>query len=186
MLKGCAQEILAHYQYCKKQFWSVMISTKKKIEMSSNIIRITVVGDGDTGKHVCSLCIKTKDLMTDTSLQLEFHSIRFDVYSMNIPINAIEYKIILSDTAGQEEFDKLRRLAYKDVTTKSDLRTNSHRHVRTEEGEKLARDIGANGFIENSSKTQRNIDATFQMAILAAISKENFLKKKRRSDCWFL
>lgn len=35
---------------------------------------------------------------------------------MTIPINDLEYKVILADTAGQEEFDKLRRMAYKDVS----------------------------------------------------------------------
>lgn len=40
----------------------------------------------------------------------------FDVYSMSIKINEEDYKIILSDTAGQEEFDKLRKFAYKHVS----------------------------------------------------------------------
>lgn len=144
----------------------------------------------------------------------------FDVYSMNIPINGVEYKIILSDTAGQEDFDKLRRLAYKDVDvfivtyavnertsyenvflkwapelrrfapkakiivagTKRDLRTDSRTHVRLEEGEVLARDINAHGFIENSSKTMSFIDATFQMAISSVIYDQNFLKNKRKSN----
>lgn len=70
--------------------------------------------------------------------------------------------------------------------TKCDLRNHSPRHVKTEEGERLAKDIGANGFIENSSKQLRNIDATFQMAILAAISNTRFIKKKRKNDCWLL
>lgn len=39
----------------------------------------------------------------------------FDEYSMTIPINYEPYTIILSDTAGQEEYDKLRRMAYRFV-----------------------------------------------------------------------
>ncbi|KAJ8965285.1 hypothetical protein NQ317_015383, partial [Molorchus minor] len=70
--------------------------------------------------------------------------------------------------------------------TKTDLRTNSPKHVRTEEGEKLAKNIGAHGFIENSSKIQKNIDSTFEMAILAAITDKNFIKKKRKVECWIL
>lgn len=35
---------------------------------------------------------------------------------MTIPINYKEFTVILSDTAGQEEFDKLRRLAYTNVS----------------------------------------------------------------------
>ncbi|KAJ8921720.1 hypothetical protein NQ315_010630 [Exocentrus adspersus] len=185
---------------------------------NNNTIRITVVGDGDTGK-TCMLIV-----YKDKKFDNRYVPTVFDVYSMTIPINSIEYKIILSDTAGQEEFDKLRRMAYKEVDsfiltyavnerdsfenvyskwapelrrfaprakiilvgTKSDLRTYSPAHVSTEEGERLAREIGAHGFIENSSKELRNVDSTFQMAILAAISNTRFIKKKRKSDCWLL
>lgn len=35
---------------------------------------------------------------------------------MTIPINDKAYEVILSDTAGQEEFDKLRKFAYKHVS----------------------------------------------------------------------
>ncbi|XP_023030035.1 cell division control protein 42 homolog [Leptinotarsa decemlineata] len=178
-------------------------------------IRITVVGDGATGKT--SMLIAYKDKKFDDRYQPTV----FDVYSMTIEINSVAYKVILSDTAGQEEFDKLRRLAYKDVDcfiltyavnerssfenvfhkwapelrrfspkaklilagTKTDLRENKRSHIAAEEGEMLARDINANGFIENSSKTMSFIDATFQMAISAALFDKNFLKVKKTSVC---
>lgn len=34
---------------------------------------------------------------------------------MTVPINQKNHTVILQDTAGQEEFDKLRQLAYKEV-----------------------------------------------------------------------
>lgn len=34
---------------------------------------------------------------------------------MIVPINNEEYSVLLSDTAGQEEYDRLRPLAYTDV-----------------------------------------------------------------------
>lgn len=34
---------------------------------------------------------------------------------MTIPIKGNDYTLILSDTAGQEEYDRLRPLAYTDV-----------------------------------------------------------------------
>ncbi|CAG9859405.1 unnamed protein product [Phyllotreta striolata] len=180
---------------------------------SSHAIRITVVGDGDTGK-TCMLIV-----YKDKKFDNRYVPTVFDVYSMNIPINGVEYKVILSDTAGQEDFDKLRRLAYKDVDvfivtyavnertsyenvflkwapelkkfapkakiivagTKQDLRTNSRAHVSHEEGEALAKDVNAHGFIENSSKNMSFIDETFQMAISVVVYNQNFLKAKRRS-----
>ncbi|XP_030756685.1 cdc42 homolog, partial [Sitophilus oryzae] len=86
---------------------SVRSTRKKKSESSSNIIRITVVGDGDTGK-TC-LLIVYKDKKFDD----RYVPTIFDEYSMTIPINYEPYTIILSDTAGQEEYDKLRRMAYR-------------------------------------------------------------------------
>jgi len=180
----------------------------------SNTIRITVVGDGDTGK-TCMLIV-----YKDKKFDDRYVPTVFDVYSMNIPINGVEYKLILSDTAGQEDFDKLRRLAYKDVDvfivtyainertsyenvflkwapelkrfapkakiivagTKQDLHDGTRRCISYEEGESLARDINAHGFIENSSKTMNFIDATFQMAMSAVLYNQNFLKPKRKSN----
>lgn len=52
-----------------------------------------------------------------------------------------------------------------------------------EEGESLAQRIGANGFIENSSKELSNVDETFGMAYSAALFNRNFLKPKRTSSC---
>lgn len=55
-----------------------------------------------------------------------------------------------------------------DVATKIDLL--AQRKVTTEEGEALAKDIGAAGFIETSAKNQWNIDAAFQMALMAVLA----------------
>ncbi|KAK9874587.1 hypothetical protein WA026_005421 [Henosepilachna vigintioctopunctata] len=73
-------------------------------------IRITVVGDGGIGKT--SMLIAYKDKTFDDS---QYIPTVFDVYSMTVPINGEDYTVILSDTAGQEEFDKLRKFAYKNV-----------------------------------------------------------------------
>ncbi|KAG5882030.1 hypothetical protein JTB14_023082 [Gonioctena quinquepunctata] len=67
--------------------------------------------------------------------------------------------------------------------TKTDLRRDTPSHIRTEKGEMLARDINANGFIENSSKAMSYVDATFQMAISAALFNKNFLKVKKQPQC---
>ncbi|KAL3277095.1 hypothetical protein HHI36_012453 [Cryptolaemus montrouzieri] len=73
-------------------------------------IRITVVGDGGIGKT--SMLIAYKDKTFDDS---QYTPTVFDVYSMTVPINNENCTVILSDTAGQEEFDKLRKFAYKNV-----------------------------------------------------------------------
>nr|AEE63545.1 unknown [Dendroctonus ponderosae] len=88
---------------------------KSTTSSTSRLIRITVVGDGDTGK-TC-LLIVYKDKKFDD----RYIPTIFDEYSMTIPINYEPYTIVLSDTAGQEEFDKLRRLAYRFVSAKKAL-----------------------------------------------------------------
>lgn len=67
--------------------------------------------------------------------------------------------------------------------TKIDLL--SKRKVSTEEGEALAREIGAAGFIETSAKNQWNIDAAFQMALTAVIAARNE-KRKPKNQCYLL
>lgn len=185
----------------------------RKTNSTSKIIRITVVGDGDTGKTCLLIVYK------DKKFDEKYIPTIFDEYSMTIPINYEPYTIILSDTAGQEEFDKLRRLAYRFadtfilcysiaerasfenisliwapelkrcrtkasiilVATKIDLL--AERKVSTEEGEALAKEIGAAGFIETSAKKQWNIDAAFQMALWSVVSSRREKTKSRSSCC---
>ncbi|CAH1173630.1 unnamed protein product [Phaedon cochleariae] len=183
---------------------------------SKSTIRLTVVGDGDTGK-TCMLIV-----YKDKKFDERYVPTVFDVYSMDLEINSTTYRIILSDTAGQEDFGKLRTFAYKDVdafiltyavdrrasyenvflkwapelkrfapkakiivaATKTDLRTKQN-DLQPEDGEMLARDIGANGFIETSSKLMNNVDKAFEMAISAVLYNKNFLRNRRRrsSQC---
>ncbi|CAH0553343.1 unnamed protein product [Brassicogethes aeneus] len=183
--------------------------------MSNKKIRITVVGDGDTGKTSILIAYKDKtfnDTYTPTV---------FDSYSMDIPIFNEIYHIILYDTAGQEDFDRLRRFAYKDTDvfilcyainnpdsyynikdkwvpelralkpntkiiltgTKSDLKRMSG-SITTEEGQTLAKQIKADGFLECSAKNMINIEQTFQTAFLRAVKVDR--KNKQKGHCVML
>ena len=44
---------------------------------------------------------------------------------MTIPVGESEYTVILSDTAGQEEYDRLRPLAYPEVSSDVGNKTRS-------------------------------------------------------------
>ncbi|XP_018332401.1 rho-related protein racC-like [Agrilus planipennis] len=72
-------------------------------------IRITVVGDGNTGK-TCMLIV-----YKDKKYEEYYIPTVFDSYSMNIRVLGKIYTIILQDTAGQEEYDRLRALAYPET-----------------------------------------------------------------------
>lgn len=72
------------------------------------IIRITVVGDGNTGKTCMLYAYKDKKYNDHHS------STVFDSYSMSIDVDGKPRRMILTDTAGQEEYDRIRILAYKE------------------------------------------------------------------------
>ncbi|RZB40594.1 ras-like GTP-binding protein RhoL [Asbolus verrucosus] len=181
--------------------------------MTRNQIRITVVGDGDTGK-TCMLIV-----YKDTKFDERYIPTVFDVYSMTIPINQKDYTVILQDTAGQEEFDKLRQLAYKEtdvfilcyavndknswdnvkekwapelrrccpraklVLAATKCDLRTDRVISEKDGNRLSRLIKADGFIENSAKLGKNINETICMALTVVI---NSISKKDTNNCVIL
>lgn len=70
---------------------------------------MTVVGDGDTGK-TCMLIV-----YKDKKYEEYYIPTVFDSYSMNVRVNGRTCTIVLQDTAGQEEYDRLRPLSYPET-----------------------------------------------------------------------
>jgi Ras-related C3 botulinum toxin substrate 1 len=168
-------------------------------------IKLVVVGDGAVGK-TSMLISYAKGSFPETYVPTVFEN-------YTATINYKEKKILLHlwDTAGQEDYDRLRPLSYpgsdivllcfslvteasynsikekwypevdhyvKDVPTilvgtKVDLReakapdpgTGEFKPVSTEMGQKLAKEIGAERYIEVSAKTNANLQELFQQAV---------------------
>ena len=178
------------------------------------------VGDGAVGK-TCLLVSYSQNAFPSEHIPTVF-----DNYQANVLVDGKFVNLMLWDTAGQEDYDRLRPLSYPGtdvflvcyamdlrssfvnikekwipeithhcpkvpyilVATKSDLRQHGVNKelelISTEEGEKLAKEIKANGFIECSALTQENLKQTFDEAIHCVIKPPK--KKKRIKNCVLL
>ncbi|ELR21068.1 Rac1 protein [Acanthamoeba castellanii str. Neff] len=184
-------------------------------------IKCVVVGDGNVGK-TCMLISYTTNAFPS-----EYIPTIFDNYSANVMVDGQVIYLGLWDTAGQEEYDRLRPLSYPQsdvfllcfsvvsppsfeveltrpgnlrskwnpevvqhcpgvprfvVGLKTDLRGNSEvvsrlaergmRPVTREQGEALAKELGADGYLECSALTQEGLQRVFSDAIRAVLHPE--------------
>ncbi|KAM8879183.1 rho-related GTP-binding protein RhoU-like isoform 2-T2 [Spinachia spinachia] len=70
----------------------------------------------------------------------------------------------------------------EDVQVLIRLARSQQRPVGTEEGRRLARELGAAGFAECSALTQKNLKDAFDSAILASIQQQRFTLRKTTPD----
>jgi len=169
-------------------------------------IKCVVVGDGAVGK-TCMLMS-----FSNNTFPQEYVPTVFDNYNTAIMVDDTPYNLGLWDTAGQEEYDRLRALCYPQtdvflmcfsvispssfenikirwypelqhhcpgtpcllVGTKVDLREDASiieglrqqnlAPITKEQGESMAKEIGAAGFCECSALTQKGLKIVFDEA----------------------
>ncbi|WVN88044.1 cell division control protein 42 [Cryptococcus depauperatus CBS 7841] len=184
-------------------------------------IKCVVVGDGAVGK-TCLLISYTTNKFPS-----EYVPTVFDNYAVTVMIGDDPYTLGLFDTAGQEDYDRLRPLSYPQtdvflicfsiaspssfenvkekwfhevqhhcpgvpcliVGTQVDLRDDEkqkeklerqrQRMIRSDEGERLCKELGGVKYVECSALTQKGLKNVFDEAIVAALEPPASKKSKK-------
>jgi len=185
-------------------------------------IKCVVVGDGAVGKS-CLLISYTTN-----AFPAEYVPTVFDNYSANVMVDGVPINLGLWDTAGQEDYDRLRPLSYPqtdvflccfsianpaslenirakwmlelnyhcpgvpvllvgnkvdlrdDHTTIEKLEAKRQRMLQYEDGQNLARELGAIAYVECSALTQQGLKNVFDTAIRAVINPTEDSKGKKK------
>ncbi|KOC66736.1 Ras-related protein Rac1 [Habropoda laboriosa] len=148
-------------------------------------IKCVVVGDGAVGK-TCLLISYTTNAFPG-----EYIPTVFDNYSANVMVDGKPINLGLWDTAGQEDYDRLRPLSYPQTDVFlicfSLVNPASFENVRAKwypEGLSMAKEIGAVKYLECSALTQKGLKTVFDEAIRAVLCPVLQVKPKRR--CFLL
>uniref|UniRef100_A0A804QWV6 Uncharacterized protein n=1 Tax=Zea mays TaxID=4577 RepID=A0A804QWV6_MAIZE len=174
---------------------------------ASRFIKCVTVGDGAVGKTCMLICYTSNKFPTD------YIPTVFDNFSANVVVDGTTVNLGLWDTAGQEDYNRLRPLSYRGadvfVLAFSLVSRASYENVmkkwlpelqhyapgvpivlagtKLAQGEELRKHIGATCYIECSSKTQQNVKAVFDAAIKVVIrpptKQRERKKKKERRGC---
>jgi len=177
--------------------------------MAMQNVKCVVVGDGAVGK-TCLLIS-----YTENRFPVDYVPTVFDNFTTGVEVDGNHINFALWDTAGQEEYSRLRALSYPEtdvfllcfsvvsppsfeniktkwfpevdhhcpeakkilVGTKIDLRNdkkvleelNGEKLPTTEQGENMAKEIGAKAYLECSAYTQEGLKRVFEEAIRTVI-----------------
>ncbi|PBC27330.1 Ras-related protein Rac1 [Apis cerana cerana] len=160
-------------------------------------IKCVVVGDGAVGK-TCLLISYTTNAFPG-----EYIPTVFDNYSANVMVDGKPINLGLWDTAGQEDYDRLRPLSYPQTdvflicfslvnpASFENVRAKWYPEVRHHcpatpiiLGLSMAKEIGAVKYLECSALTQKGLKTVFDEAIRAVLCPVLQVKPKRR--CFLL
>ncbi|KAG9470453.1 hypothetical protein GDO78_017787 [Eleutherodactylus coqui] len=131
--------------------------------------KLVIVGDGACGK-TCLLIVFSKDQFPEVYVPTVFEN-----YVADIEVDGKQVELALWDTAGQEDYDRLRPLSYPD--TDVILMCFSIDSPDSLEGRDMANRISAYGYMECSAKTKDGVREVFELATRAALQARRGKKK---------
>ncbi|KAL8130059.1 hypothetical protein V2J09_019214 [Rumex salicifolius] len=168
---------------------------------TARFIKCVTVGDGAVGKTCMLISYTSNTFPTD------YVPTVFDNFSANVVVDGSTVNLGLWDTAGQEDYNRLRPLSYRgadvfllafSLISKASYENISKKWIAELKhyapnvpiilGEELKKMIGAAAYIECSSKTQQNVKTVFDAAIRVVLHPPKQKKKRRKSRqaCVFL
>ncbi|KVI04335.1 Small GTPase superfamily [Cynara cardunculus var. scolymus] len=143
---------------------------------AARFIKCVTVGDGAVGKTCMLISYTSNTFPTD------YVPTVFDNFSANVVVGESTVNLGLWDTAGQEDYNRLRPLSYRGadvfLLAFSLISRPSYENI-SKKGEELKKAIGAAVYLECSSKTQQNVKGVFDAAIRVVLQPPKL--KKRRS-----
>ncbi|KAF8391289.1 hypothetical protein HHK36_023591 [Tetracentron sinense] len=151
---------------------------------TARFIKCVTVGDGAVGKTCMLISYTSNTFPTD------YVPTVFDNFSANVVVDGSTVNLGLWDTAGQEDYNRLRPLSYRGadvfLLAFSLISKASYENI-SKKGEELKKKIGAAVYIECSAKTQQNVKTVFDTAIKVVLRppKPKKMRQKPR-PCVFL
>ncbi|PVU86956.1 hypothetical protein BB560_005979 [Smittium megazygosporum] len=155
--------------------------------------KLVIVGDGACGK-TCLLIVFSNGTFPEVYVPTVFEN-----YVADVKVDGRRVELTLWDTAGQEDYDRLRPLSYPeshvilicfsvdspdslDNVSEKELRQMGLNPVTSEEGMAVAQKIGAFQYLECSAKENDGVREVFEAATRAALQ----TKQKKKSRCLVL
>nr|CAH7761808.1 unnamed protein product [Callosobruchus chinensis] len=124
--------------------------------------KLVIVGDGACGK-TCLLIVFSKDQFPEVYVPTVFEN-----YVADIEVDGKQVELALWDTAGQEDYDRLKKMKQEPV--------------KPQDGRAMAEKINAFAYLECSAKSKEGVREVFENATRAALQ----VKKKKKPRCAML
>nr|CAI5849780.1 unnamed protein product [Callosobruchus analis] len=121
--------------------------------------KLVIVGDGACGK-TCLLIVFSKDQFPEVYVPTVFEN-----YVADIEVDGKQVELALWDTAGQEDYDRLKKMKQEPV--------------KPQDGRAMAEKINAFAYLECSAKSKEGVREVFENATRAALQ----VKKKKKPRC---
>ncbi|XP_053417092.1 rho-related GTP-binding protein RhoD isoform X3 [Nycticebus coucang] len=144
--------------------------------------KVVLVGDGGCGKT--SLLM----VFADGAFPESYTPTVFERYCVNLEVKGKPVNLQVWDTAGQDDYDRLRPLFYPDASVLLlcfDVTSPHSFNNVFDRGQEMARSVGAVTYLECSARLQDNVHAVFQVAAEVALSSHsrNFWRRITHRFC---